>query len=505
MLTDREIERAAAQLAEYRRSDALTQLLDQYATLIEDYKRLKSDYEEEREAREKYKQMTKGQERNPFVLVLVDGDGYVFNDSFLAKRAEGGSAAAQALHDEIKASLRRKGLEDCQVMVRIYANVFGLSKALSKTGVVGAESRSLAPFIASFNRSYGLSEFVDAGQLKENADFKLRALLRLYADNSQCKHIYFAACHDVGYITELTPFMGNSSKFTLVSTPGVRFHDEFTKLGMGIEEFRGVFRHAPLDGAAQYRPANNSVANGKPASGPSQPTSPVKPLSSSAAAVDDQKTSKTPCLFYAIGKCRYGKSCKMLHVNPAVDPNGTQQHADLPSPSGAPVTDDGSLEGLALFAKLPKKDDIPRGCVAVNRNGYRLDPYSPPINANVMSRLKARVDKRRVCNSFHLQGVCDAGDRCEYDHEPLEADFLPALEALARSQPCPRRGTCRLEGCTHGHICQNPECKHRGGKAYCKLPYLSHVEELVAASYPPGVSKQRKVISGGSGSDTASS
>jgi len=506
MLSDPEIERAAAQLADYKRSDALSKLLDQYSVLIEDYKRLKSDYEEERESREKYKQMAKDQERNPFVLVLVDGDGYVFNDDFLSKRAEGGSAAAQALNDEIKTSLRRKGLEHCQVMVRIYANVFGLSKVLSKTGVVGADSRSLAPFIASFNRSYGLTEFVDAGQLKENADFKLRALLRLYADNAQCKHIYFAACHDVGYISELTPFMGNSSKFTLVNTPGIRFHDEFTKLGMGIEEFRGVFRHSPLDGTAYY--PSNAATSVKPMPAQLQPPSPAKQSFVPGSTTSDNQ--KAVCLFHSLGKCRYGKACKMLHVNPPPDAKATRQYTDLPSPTTPSATTNGATPtnpslGTSMFlAKLPKKDDIPSGCVAVNGNNYRLDPYVPPVSPDVISRLKARVDKRRVCNSFHLQGACDAGDRCEYDHEPLEPEFLPALESLARSQPCPRRGACRLDGCTHGHICQNPECKHRGGKVYCKLPYLSHVEDLAVARYLPSVVKQGRKPSSGSPSSAGS-
>ncbi|KAK4040812.1 hypothetical protein C8A01DRAFT_15374 [Parachaetomium inaequale] len=501
MLNDQEIERAAAQLADYKRSDALSQLLDQYSVLIDDYKRLKSDYEEERESREKYKQMAKDQERNPFVLVLVDGDGYVFNEALLSKRADGGSVAAQLLNDEVKASLRRKGLEHCQVMVRIYANVFGLSKALSKTGVVGADSRSLAPFIASFNRSYGLTEFVDAGQLKENADFKLRAMLRLYADNSQCKHIYFAACHDVGYISELTPFMGNSSKFTLINTPGVRFHDEFTKLGMGIEEFRAVFRHSPLDGPAPYRPINGVVGTpAKPVLGPPQPASPTKP-SLTLAASDD---SKTVCLFHSIGKCKYGKSCKMLHGTTLAEPKSSQQYAGLPTPSSPGGRNDNIASLASQLSNLPKAHEIPDGCVAVNANNYRLDPYQPPISADVMSRLKARVDKRRVCNSFHLQGACDAGDRCEYDHEPLEPEVLPALLSLARSQPCPRRGGCRLEGCSHGHICQNPECKHRGGKAYCKLPYLSHLEPLGDARFPPSVPKGGRKTNGGSASSTAS-
>lgn len=498
MLSDRDIDQAAAQLAEFRSSDALRQLLDQHEVLIESYKRLKSDYEEEREAREKYKQMVKDQERNPVVLVLVDGDGYVFSDSLISKRAEGGSVAAQMLNDEIKASLRRKGLEHCEIMVRIYANVSGLSKALAKIGLCGHESRSLAPFIASFNRSYGLTEFVDAGELKENADFKLRALLRLYANSSQCKHIYFAACHDVGYISELTPFMGNSSKFTLINSPGVRFHSEFGKLGMGIEEIRGVFRHAPFEGyGAASRPLTTAAVNAKNPAVSSQaalPTSPVK--QDWGSAPDDEQ--KPACLFNSLGKCRYGKNCRHLHTY-SQPKSGAPQSSNLPLPN-----DTVSF----LFDRLPRKEEIPEGTIPVNKNNYRLDAHLPPVNAETLSRLKARVDKRKVCNMFHLNGFCDAGDRCEYDHEPIEEEFLPALESLAHSQPCPRRGACRLDSCTHGHICQTKDCKHRGGKVYCKLPYLAHLEDLAVADYAPSVTKQGRKPSnfndGGSGSSTTS-
>ena len=140
----------------------------------------------------------------------------------------------------------------------------------------------------------------------------------------------------------------------------------------------------------------------------------------------------------------------------------------------------------------------------VNENNYRLDPSLPPVSANMMSRLKARIDKRRVCNSFHLQGLCDASDRCEYDHEPLDPEVLPALLALARSQPCPRRGGCRLENCFHGHICQNLECKHRGGKTYCKLSYSAHRESFNKVHYLPAVSKANGKTNGGSASSTTS-
>ena len=53
MLPDATIDSAAEKLAEFRNNNALKDILDQYAVLIEDYKRLKSDYEEEREGRER--------------------------------------------------------------------------------------------------------------------------------------------------------------------------------------------------------------------------------------------------------------------------------------------------------------------------------------------------------------------------------------------------------------------------------------------------------------------
>jgi hypothetical protein len=80
MLADEETDAAVNQLAAYRKDNTLNDILARYETLLGDYKRLKSDYEEEREARERWKQQARGQERNPFVLVLVDADGYVFDD-----------------------------------------------------------------------------------------------------------------------------------------------------------------------------------------------------------------------------------------------------------------------------------------------------------------------------------------------------------------------------------------------------------------------------------------
>ncbi|KAL7755443.1 hypothetical protein ACKLNR_014541 [Fusarium oxysporum f. sp. zingiberi] len=429
MLPDATIDSAAEKLAEFRNNNALNDILDQYAVLIEDYKRLKSDYEEEREGRERYKQLARGQERNPFALVVVDGDGYIFDERFVKDGEEGGSRAAKQLNDTIKDSLRRKGLESCEVMVRVYANLTGLSKALCKNGLAGAEKRSFSSFTAGFNRSYGLADFIDAGELKENADFKVKAILRLYADNAQCKHIYFAACHDVGYVSDLISFRGNRERFTLIRTPSVLFHKEFDRLGMNVEELPGVFRHVSLTYAystAQTKTALASSTNISKVVSASYTNSTIKGNSNNGNSV---------CSFYVQGNCLYGSGCKFSHV----DSKASSQNS-TPSPSTI-GTNTKNLTGdwrrgpnitKSNIESLPRKKDIPDGYVAINAVDDRLDAYLPPPDPDATRRLKMLSQDKRFCNNAQLYNSCES-DNCGYEHAPIDKELLPALEHLSRS------------------------------------------------------------------------
>jgi hypothetical protein len=103
---------------------------------------------------------------------------FKFRDQYIKAGTSGGVSAAQALNNGIKEMLHSRmspGEADlCRVMVRIYANLAGLSKALAKAGLVGQEARSLAPFTSSFTRAGELCDFVDAGDKKDAADFKVR-------------------------------------------------------------------------------------------------------------------------------------------------------------------------------------------------------------------------------------------------------------------------------------------------------------------------------------------
>lgn len=87
-------------------------------------------------------------------------------------------------------------------------------------------------------------------------------MFRLFADNNQCKHIFFAGCHDTGYLSLLTPYRGKSDRITLLRAAG--FHAEFERLGLPIKELPEVFPShnlmaptttpIPTQPAAQSRP-----------------------------------------------------------------------------------------------------------------------------------------------------------------------------------------------------------------------------------------------------------
>ncbi len=127
--------------------------------------------------------------------------------------------------------------------------------------------------------------------------------------------------------------------------------------------------------------------------------------------------------------------------------------------------------------------------MAINQTEHRLDAYIPPPTNEANNRLKVRSERQKLCNSKHLTGTCD-NEHCEYDHSPISEDLRPALELLSRSMPCPKRGSCRNANCVYGHICQRADCKHRGGKVYCRFPYLTHYENLALDSMVPAVAKR---------------
>ncbi|OQD69996.1 hypothetical protein PENDEC_c028G04664 [Penicillium decumbens] len=446
-----------------RHNENLQDLLDQFQRLLSDYSSLKSDYEEVKEGRDKYKRQARGQERNPFVLVLVDGDGYLFKERFIKNGSEGGIDAARELSDSVKDlmhSTMGAQADNCRIMVRVYANMLGLSKALARAGLVGHEARSLSPFTSGFNRAEGLFDFVDAADKKEGSDFKIREMFRLFVDLNQCRHIYFAGCHDTGFGSMLTPYR-SSNKITLIKAAS--FHRDFETMGLPIRELPSVFMSSPLTTTKPTGPPSAKAAS-----------------SNNTSNGTNGSSTKPVCKHFQKGICRFGNGCIKQHIMPSQQlfkeesPKKTWSIDESPKKTWSTPTIVG--RPLELFATTLPKFKESEESIPVNTDGDRLDTYCPHPSADAMDRYYARAKEAKVCNSYHLSGEC--GDmNCPYDHGDVSDTIIEVLRYLSLQHPCPRGGGCRSIKCYLGHICQKPNCK--AVKSWqCRFNHRTHTLDL---------------------------
>ncbi|KAL3448156.1 hypothetical protein BJX65DRAFT_295352 [Aspergillus insuetus] len=439
-----------------RHHQELHRLLDQFHFLLESYNRLKSDYEEEKEGRERYKKLARAQERNPFILVLVDGDGYLFKDYLIKAGAEGGVKAARLLNDSIRGlAHERLGIEadQCRIMVRIYSNILGLSKTMARAGLVGHEARSLSTFASSFTRAQDLFDYVDAGDKKEGADYKIREMFRLFADNNQCKHIFFAGCHDTGYLSMITPYRGKTDRITLVKAAS--FHPEFERLDLPVRELPSVFM------------STQSTGNRAPSPTVSIPTAPKL------------------CTYYQKGTCRYGSSCKKIHISPGQQLSKTPDHSTRLSISPQDKNHTTPRESEFYSKNLPYMNVKSLDFIPVNKDGERIDTYVPPPSPEVWEGYVQRSKVRKLCNNYHLGGSC-GNDICEFDHSPVDSDSLNVMKYILRQHVCSKGTKCRALNCYVGHHCQKGGC--RGSKP-CRFGWRGHTLDLTVSQWETPVER----------------
>ena len=101
--------------------------------------------------------------RNAFIVVLLDGDGMIFDDYLIQKGEKGGKEAANLIWAAVNEFVSRQlpHLSSPKIVTRIYANVKGLSDALYKAGIIDSPS-TFEAFTKGFNDKL-LFDFVDVG------------------------------------------------------------------------------------------------------------------------------------------------------------------------------------------------------------------------------------------------------------------------------------------------------------------------------------------------------
>ena len=111
-------------------------------------------------------------ERNPYIQVLIDGDGMLFNANLIRLGVEGGKQAASALRNAV--------LEHCsdltdqiEIIANVYANQYGLANAMLRDGSL-EDMEHLKNFAVGFTQGKAAFNFIDVGHGKERADSKLK-------------------------------------------------------------------------------------------------------------------------------------------------------------------------------------------------------------------------------------------------------------------------------------------------------------------------------------------
>lgn len=115
------------------------------------------------------------QERDAFVLVLIDGDGMIFEDRLIQNGEAGGKEAAQILWHAVTDFVHRSILKlssDYKIVTRVYANLKGLGDVCQRTGIL-ERSTLMEEFARGFTGSKQLFDFVDVGSGKDRADDKI--------------------------------------------------------------------------------------------------------------------------------------------------------------------------------------------------------------------------------------------------------------------------------------------------------------------------------------------
>ena len=173
-------------LNDTHKSAFIDDILQRLTLLTEEQQRLRKElqleqkranYYEDQESkqREKADSLNKNANIDPFVLVLIDGDGLTFLDQLVREGGEGGEQASRALRDALLDYLQHDPEipAHTKLVIRVFANISGLAMEYAKQGIL-SDPGFFIRFVRGFNGANALCDYIDAGSDKEGADTKIK-------------------------------------------------------------------------------------------------------------------------------------------------------------------------------------------------------------------------------------------------------------------------------------------------------------------------------------------
>ncbi|GLA68211.1 hypothetical protein AtubIFM55763_003280 [Aspergillus tubingensis] len=365
-------------------------------------------------------------DREPFIVVLLDGIGIIFKDEFLQRGEEGGKVAANKLAVALKDYVASNfpGLDNPKIITRMYVNLKDLSEMCVR-GVISTDPSSIEGFAKGFNNGHPLFDLVDTGL--DNAHDKIAGTHQDFLVQDTCieafkVNLYNCHCHQIflgcadtnAYAQILVDIMEDIDlvgRVTLIE--GITFEKDLAKIKAAyrVSQFPEILRNTKI--TPVWAPWKAAVASKPPPALTPSPRPGAVPLSRTSTSTS------------------------------------TNASTSMSSTSARPSTP-GEFQVVQSKSITPARPKI----VERNKYGQRVDRVDfKSIPREEMNRLK----KLKLCNLHYLLGECTI-DNCQHDHSRrLTKSELSVLTAIARMTPCRYGLDCDDPECTYGHRCPHAE------------------------------------------------
>ncbi|KOS37219.1 hypothetical protein ACN38_g11995 [Penicillium nordicum] len=428
-----------------QKNDFIEELLQRVTTLENSFQQEKLDHERETrfnrevqvhemELMDQISVVKKMMDREPFVVLLLDGEGIIFKDEFLQLGEQGGRNAAKQLWKSLQGYVTTilSTLTEPKIMTKIYLNVKGLMETYIRGGIA-LESSTISEFIRGFNESASFFEIVDVGTGKNKAHDKIKEAFKLYLYNCHCHQLFLGCPSNEEYARSLTELISGANYKGRVSLveglPLEKEFDYFREQDYRITQFPDVFRTTKIAPMTLTAPSATNATNAPSWAAPWKSAIPSRTLLTPSPTQQFQ----TPA--------------------PLSRTSTSTSLSNLGAPL-APVTNKPeSSDFQVVRSKVPGA--APPKTVERNKYGQRVDRLDfKSIPRDDLNKLK----KLKLCNYHFLLGECPNEENCYHDHDrKLSRQDLHILSAIARMTPCRFGLECDDVECIYGHRCPQSE------------------------------------------------
>ncbi|CAO2655243.1 Nn.00g103070.m01.CDS01 [Neocucurbitaria sp. VM-36] len=452
-------------LYDQEKSKFMGELVARYEYLHQQYQIMASErdrehgwimsWQAEKQQYEKWiKNMQRAMADNPFVMVLIDGDGMIFLDEFLREGEQGGRRAAAQLSAAIQNYIETEAdiPLGARIVCRIYANVRGLGDVLVRTGAI-EEIGQFQDFVRGFTRGKTLFDFIDVGGGKDRADEKIIESFKLFSQDYHCRRVLFGCSHDNGYARALEECSDKAETLDkVILLEGVPFEKELISLPYSTKKFPGIFRESKIV----------LWGNAFTTSQPCTPLDSGSPGSKTFSMLSGLPTRFPPprVPVSALMDSPIPAKASMMNL-PRTPSSSTLASDGFPALKPAPVAMNSWAAKAA--APAPSVSESPaykptnrEEVIARNRAGQRVDPPCKDYDKAEVDRIK----KIKMCNVHFLRNECPYDANCTHLHEykPTK-DEISTLRLVARMAPCQNGSGCQDIKCIYGHRCPAPPHK----------------------------------------------